>query len=512
MNKVKTIILKSPSRGYVETLARSDQPPDTSPECINMLPFDRDFRRNVSKRPGTLAYTVGTNVLGPGTTPYCLVQSASGANKSIIKVTGTRQACTDGAGYIYYLRGGVIYRADYDGANDGTLTGKPGRAGTVPTGCTWLCMWRGSLVCGGPDHNWYKSANGNPLDWDYTVTTYGHAVFSNQSYSFMPGALDTPTICGTAFSEDILIIFGDRRIWKIQGEPTDGGGSYMLLEAALTTPRAWTFDPEGNLWFATTSGLYKFNGVTAEPIAQNSIPAWFQYFNRSTMYLSLVWDRDRHGLWMFSTMGAIASHPVYATNTHFFYDADGGGFWPTQFTGTFNAIHHAVIYDANAPNDRQIVYVDDGGFTTQLSSRATGGGGTYPFSDRDGAFESTCYLWPVQPFGPDRNAMLINASVVMGELPIGLVAGSWYAEVFFSCGDDYFESLNDNSDQEATYAYSGTAGQGRQANVSPRITGNVFSVLLLNSGTENLGGAVTTNNTFSFDSVSLQFVDGGLHR
>ncbi len=197
--------------------------------------------------------------------------------------------------------------ADGGGANTQTLvravvTANVVGKGVVPSSCTLMCMWRERLVLAGPDHNFYASRVGCPEDWLYGALDVAAAFAGNNVNNRTPGFIGDPIIALMPFRDDVMLVGGEQRIWAWMGDLADGGRIVNVSDGiGIAGRNAWTIDTMGSLWLVGSGGLYRYGGSQLEPISDMILPSYFQKLNEGSNWISLAWDRDRYGLWVFAT-------------------------------------------------------------------------------------------------------------------------------------------------------------------------------------------------------------------
>lgn len=476
------IVLESPSRGKVDVVARHLQPPDTTVDCMNVIGFDRDFRRQVTQRPGLTSNGAFSTSSGSGSMIQAWSINASGVISTTLNLVPSRSSCVGAGGIFYYISGAVIFSSTAGIAIVAS-------SGTVPASVYLVSFWRGRLVAvglSGAASNWYMSAAGSPLNWDYASAAVGRAIAGNNAYGNMPGGIDGPITALCPWSDDVLVIGGDRRVWAMVGDPTDGGRINLLTEGTgIMGETAWTIAPDKSLWFVGQGGLYRYDGASVEAVSHDLIPSWFQALDRSSGKITLIYDRDREGLWIFSLTLCQ------------FYDTKAKAFWPQSFGG--QSISHAVVTDGAGPTDRKMVLLlgSSGYF---LDSTAYNDIGTYSLSS---------YIWlgPVQPFGPDRNAMLEYAIVELGDQPAAAPTSTCNVSATFTAQNTPGLAVSSTgfsaglTDTYTAFGKQARTGKCRQA-------GSVHAIKLVNDNVV----ANSPKNIFSVARVLLEFSDGGPSR
>ena len=96
---------------------------------------------------------------------------------------------------------------------------------------------------------------------------------------------------------------------------------------------AWTIDPAGVVWFASTAGLFKLEpGGAPVNVDADRMGNTFQQIDRSVTLVDLEYDADRGGVWIFLT----PMDPAYAEDViHLFYDCRLDAFWKIHWPNIF---------------------------------------------------------------------------------------------------------------------------------------------------------------------------------
>ncbi len=485
-----------PIKGKSDGRAYSQQAELTSVDCLNFLAYDRQYRARGGQRPGTTAYK---NIAG---IVYRMLQVSTGSGygrtTSLISVGGndvysgtsiqtmnghvvggTQTQAAAGRGYIFFTNGTLWV------LHSGSVAAATPSAGSTPTGVTLCCMYRDRLVVGGPDQNWYMSRTAVYDDWDYGQTDISRAVSGNASDSTVPGAIGDPLVALIPWRNDVMLMAGDQRIWMMQGDPGDGGGIALVSNGVgILGPNAWAHDPDGALWLLCSGGLHRFEGSGLVPIDNTELNSYFVTVNRGNSYVSMAWDRDRHGLWIFIT--PIASSAA----THIFYDVRQNGFFPQQFPVGHGPVS-SFVFDGDAPADRAILLGGRDGIIRKLDDTAT--------TDTGSTISSYVYLGPIQPSGPQEQTLFTEFKFVLGEIPAGFLVANWNTDYTIQVGTDGYDAFA-TPDQTRSGSFL-TAGV--QAKLGHRLAGNTCYIKIANGSS----GAF-----WSLERVNCMATPGGIVR
>ena len=249
-------------------------------------------------------------------------------------------------GKIYLLDGTSSHYLIYDPGTRTVLPWTPDD-GVLPVGtsnpshaCSIAARYRNRIVLAGLDtdpQDWFMSAVGDPLNWDYspaTITTT-IAVAGNNSDAGLVG--DSIT-CLAAYNDDLLIMGGSQSIWLMRGDPADGGRIDAIShEVGIIGPDAWCLDAQGNMYFFGGGVFYRMGPVGAstmyqktlggmpEPLSRGRLDSVFNKVDASNSTVRLLWDETLHGVHIYITP------TISGVATHYWWDARTDGFWPEQY-------------------------------------------------------------------------------------------------------------------------------------------------------------------------------------
>ncbi len=319
--------------------------------------------------------------------------------------------------------------------------------GSLPTGCRLVCNWRSRLVLARPDsapHLWFMSRVGDPTDWDYAETDPAAAVSGNNARAGTIGDVITALMPA---DDDVLFVGGDHSLWRMVGDPNAGGSIVPVSEQiGVIGPNAWAQDEKGFIYFVSPQGLYRVDkGGGVQPLADGRVEDYFREIDIATQKVTLCWDRDRGGLWIFR------SPTNGSAGTHLFWSEKFGSFWPQASANTDVGPFSALFYDGDTVDDRamclggvsdKIYYVDDAAIT-----------------DDDTIITSRVYLGPIIPFGLENEGRAVLIDATMGEYPgRGLdISVEWTLKA----ADDPYQCLN-TAAESRTGQWATTADIGRQ--------------------------------------------------
>lgn len=267
--------------------------------------------------------------------------------------------------------------------------------------------WRGRTVLSGllkDPQDWFMSAVNDPTDFDYSPV-------SQSSTQAVAGASNGPQgfvgDCVTgllAYSDDVLLFFGDHTIYRLQGDPL-AGGQIDLVTATIGAAwgRAFCMDPYGTIYFfSNRCGVYQMAPRGVPQRISRPIDPLLEVIDTGNNSIRLIWSDKEQGFYVFVT-------PLNApgTTTHYFYEARTGAWWQVQFGNSNLDPLSCVVVDGNGPDDRRLLLGGWDGYVRELSSAATTDDGT--------AINSEVWLGPfLTPLNDD--VMIYELQAVMGEL------------------------------------------------------------------------------------------------
>lgn len=233
-----------------------------------------------------------------------------------------------------------------------------------------ICTWRGRVVQSGllkDPQNWFMTAIDDPFNFDYGVESPGpaDAVAGNNAPLGQIGDVITTLI---PFSDDVLIFGGDHSIWRMQGDPADGGRSDLITDTiGMAWGKPWCMDPYGNIMFVSNKmGIYRMT-TGQQPIRiSQPIEQLLQEVNTGENSIRCLWDDRFQGMNVFITPLA---EPADAT--HFFWEQRTGGWFKKKFSNPNHNPIACCTVDGNRPDDRVPVIGSWDGYVRAMSPTAT---------------------------------------------------------------------------------------------------------------------------------------------
>jgi hypothetical protein len=244
-----------------------------------------------------------------------------------------------------------------------------------------ICLWRGRTCLSGlqeDPQNIFMSAVDGPTDFDYAPLSPSalDAVALNISEGL--GLIGDVVNCMIPFSDDVLVVGCDSHIFKISGDPNDGGQIDLV---SSTIGMAWgqpfCIDPNGQTiyFFANHPEIFALNigqggGSQIVPISSSILPL-LQDIDTGTNSIRMIWNHKTKGFHVFITP---LEEP--GPTTHFYYEARSGA-W---FTDTFANENHnplcCVNFDGNTARDRVALIGSWDGYVRALDPLAVSDDGT----------------------------------------------------------------------------------------------------------------------------------------
>ena len=288
-------------------------------------------------RNGSVTAVTGGSSLFSADTPY--IQSA---------VLGRKVFMTDGLTAHYY---------DVD--DDEVKAFTSDTRSVPPKRFRLIASWRNRLVVAripGDDTNWYMSRSGDPFDWDETpsVVDAQQPVSGNISKGRVGEAPDVIN-CLIPWSDDLLIIGGDRSILRMTGDPMQGAQLDLVSDSigiAFLSP--YCKDPDGTVFFFGSRG-----GVWAMPpgglptrITISSIERRMQALALDEYRIEMVWNYYDEGLHVIPVPYDLASDSLPKS---WFFDAKHGSWWEDSWQDSATGIRSVLLADGDQPDDRRVL-------------------------------------------------------------------------------------------------------------------------------------------------------------
>jgi hypothetical protein len=435
-------------------------------------------------------FVVRSNTETAGSTRTSRIVVVSGGSIYDGDKTNGKQIVTGGAGVMsttgrvgmqaafgkmYFCDGVASHYRIYDTASRSMSSWVATLPGLLPVGdddptkaCKIIALYRGRIVLSGLEenpHNWFMSALGDPLNWDYGATpTATIAVAGNDTEA---GLCPDIITCLAPFNDDLMMIGGDHTVWLLRGDPAsnDGRIDNVTNQTGVAGPDAWALDPNGVMYFFGAGTVWRLTlGGQPDPLSRNRLDKTFGAIDLSTYSVKLTWDTIRHGLHIFVVPA------TSGTTKHYFWDQRTDGFWPIQYPNNCGPFS-ILAYDADDPNDRAILL---GGFDSYLRTLD----GSIKTDDST-AISSYVKYTPIILGGPDQNMLLTRLVAILDD----------------SSNEVVLTIYSDETPQKAigstTPRYTRSLIAGRNVVIN-RIAGNTFVLKLSNS---------VSNKTWALETI-----------
>jgi hypothetical protein len=531
--KEPRVVVTFPSGGIVDTVARTQQPFPTSTLGSNVMPFSLNKRNQGGSRPGSsLVWHSGSGGIG-GTgkflsAPYDATHFIQhfetypwldGSNASTIYFvivaegviycgtmasppvastntsTGTnfsaarRVEGTLSRGIIY-MTDGLTYKklnpitntvTDWVEATTGRLTNM--RLLTTWFDCVMLAQKTGS------PHLWQTTRGGDGTDFDTGGTvTPDMPVTANVNWKAgQIGQAINALIPGIGND----LIFGlDHGLYRMVGHPADGGIMQVISDSVgVLTPDSWDTADRLVYWIGPM-GFHVFDGASLQNLSMNKYDNAFTNLPAVGWHVNTVYDRVRHGIWVFITNATTPSQ-----QKSFWYDLRTGGFFPFTFNNSQTCATRALFYDGNSNTfDSQVLWAGTDGYIHKWDE-------TVAHDETvDGINEIIFSSITIGPFLPGKDVFgqyaVRGIWTTLGDTPSGYSDSDVSVDFQLLFGDDPASALNGLG-----RSYTGTwSGPGRQANIGLRQSFGAMYVVLSNS---------TINKCWSFEQIVMPVIFQG---
>jgi hypothetical protein len=520
----RTVEIQPPVGGEVLAFGYQNQAPFTTPDALNVRPYDvTELRGRIGVRPG-LEKAFAENV-GPGEVRMIgtvqwkntsdviistLVVSAAGVTKysnssgALAAVTATAGAALSSTQLLHSAElSQKLYIADWDpnatisaaarvpkvyNPADNTLAVLTATAGTVPKGRPAIARYRGRIVLAGLDNSVTASRINDPTDWDAAGAdvddaTRPWAIGSGDSFTI--GQKTTALI---PTNDECMIIACTKSMYILRNDPASGGTMNMLdAMVGIVSHGAWCYVPGGAVVFLSHNGLYMMFGGCAdhrvEELSRSRLPLALLNLNPDTFIINLAFNSFSNGV-------LITVSPVIAPyNTGTVTIVDGvvtlaGGTFPSGAAEDRLVVNGDTYTVATRDSDTQITLdnltVDVGAGAAYSLVRATTAMQHFFFDWKNRGFWPESYDWSVEPtcmfawhdfalsgsYDTEyRSWLTVHAN---GSNPASTAAGLTGNEstVLIGCRDGYLrwhrtDKATDDGNSISSYIVYGPLGFGR---------------------------------------------------
>jgi len=352
--------------------------------------------------------------------------------------------------------------------------------GTYPSGAFLMAAYRGRAVLSSGGQ-WYMSAVGDALNWDYSPTTYLETQAITGATAKYQQISDYHK-CLAPYSDDMMVIGCDHEIWLVRGDPAAGGSidnvSYTLGVAGADS---WAFDNLGTFFFFGQGRAYMMSaGQPIVPISSPAMDRLFEQIDLYTYFCRMAWDRSSDSLHIFFSPN---SQPATAP-FHYVYHKPSGSWWKEQYPAKMGPTC-VSIFDGDNPNDRAVFLGGYDGFIYKLDPTAKDDDGTQ--------ISSYVTLGVYQPIGLSNNAILtrMNANMPSGSEALTVSV--------------YAATTPEAALAATTAIFTRDISSGRVAPMIQRVAGNSFKFKLACKET-------TASDDWAMSQMDVVFEPSGMAR
>jgi len=326
--------------------------------------------------------------------------------------------------------------------------------------CRLIETWRGRLVMSGmlsDPQSWFMSKVGDGTTWLYSETGSLAAVSGAVSSALQVGDIINGMVpCG----DNILIFLCDHSIWRMTGDPLDGGVVTQVSDiTGGAWGRAWCKDAQGNVYFFGSRGSVWRMAPDGEPqrISTAIDASRLAEIDLSTHLIRMAWDDRWRGIHLFVTPYDDAEATV-----NYWWDADTqvrqtidivktpGSWWPDVFANVDHNPLAVYAFDGDGSDGRVILMGGRDGYIRQFDNNAK--------SDDATKITSELLIGPIQD--KDQAFLMTDVRVTMGSesavasLGVRAAVGTQTA---FNSSDKYTSSLTAGVNNSKAVRLRGTS-------------------------------------------------------
>jgi hypothetical protein len=360
---------------------------------------------------------------------------------------------------------------------------------------TIAVAYRGRLLLSGDatdPQNIAASAIGDPTNWG-VLDTPDSAWAANAAKA---GRVGAPILALIPTSDDVMLIGTETSLWAVRGDITDGGSIDNVSDSVgVVGQNAWTIAADGSVYFVGPQGLYRTapNGSTPVEVSRDTYRQFFTGIDRSKNYISVVYDPQRYGIWIFVS----PLDSSLAPGTHLFYDIRNEGFWPQKFTHKpdFGPVT-SVYWNGFDPADQYPLlggYVGDIALVSFVNRRDNG--------DSDNKLiEGYVVVGPFTLNGM-QEAVLSRLDVVGGEVLTGDDPSVWHLSWKINAGQSAY-SVTEGTPRHL--ASGNFTFPSRQTSRVQRVRGEWFTI--------RLGNEFNDGDYFTIEQIAIELNPTGRGR
>ncbi|MFH1184716.1 MAG: hypothetical protein V1755_06710 [Chloroflexota bacterium] len=358
MASSRQITIYPPVGGLVKRYTYQQQPPYTTPRCLNVWPIEPfEIRQRTGRRSGLTkqATTAAGSSRFRAVIPVPAVDEenyayrlmcctsndwyypVAGAGMTTFKLDG--MTSTTGRvpwavfnSIIYLLDGTTLRTLDPWDASP-SIDNVVASAGTIPTNCNLLAAYAGRLVMAQRrGHQWNLSKVGDWTNWD-TGADPNDPVRAFSGATSDIGELQEPLNALAPWGDEFMLMGCDNSIWNMTGDPGYGGKLFPVSrQIGVIGPDAWCFTPERYFLFLDWSGMYMIPpGGTGDPVpfSREKLPSDLRNIDPVTYDCVLRFDPQHNG--MLLAIMPITGSSELGAGEHWWIDWPTQSFWKLQF-------------------------------------------------------------------------------------------------------------------------------------------------------------------------------------
>lgn len=415
------------------------------------------------------------------------IKRVSGA--ATYAITGGSGALSASARYIQstdlfserFFTDGFSYRV-YNPALGTVVPFKARSTGEVPPRCQLIASWRGAIMLARSENdpqNWHLSRRTNPYDWNIGLspTTPDQAVSGNDTRI---GRCPDIINCIIPWNDDLVILGGDKSVWRITGDPMMPNSSMDDLNVgfglAFGQPycrdgdgRLWVISNHGSLYVATPAGGFK-------RVSEKNIERRLQQIDLQTHYVRLEWDFRQEGIYIVvCPFGGTAGDVEY-----FLYDMKNKGFFPDNRRAAGHHAHSLAILNADRPDDRLMLFGCEDGHVRTWSELAA--------EDDGEPIVSSVDIGPIHVKDRDIELMSLRVQATFDSNYSGAIVSGHASSTALDIGDPVVEEYVE---------------PGFPDNLPFRARGKFYTVRVRNAA---------IGRHWSLEGIEIEFAAAGPHR
>jgi len=213
-----------------------------------------------------------------------------------------------------------------DNLGNEDLEGEP--KGSVPMNCDLICVYKDRMVLAeSGKHVWYMSRQGNPLDFDYSITDDVSAAIGGTTAD--GGEIGCIFTAIAPYSDDYMIMAGKNELWMMKGDPGYGGQiDNVSYHVGIVSARAWTHGAQGEMYFMSHDGLYMLQGRQLTKLSKN-----IAELENIEIPVELQYDASVNGVYINPVLNADSSSTT--GYTLWYYDCDTQSVWEAEYPSAY---------------------------------------------------------------------------------------------------------------------------------------------------------------------------------